>query len=139
MINCFLFIFKNFNWIKFYSRGISGYDSDNDPIYPKKLQQTQLKVINGKVFCEDSNTNLLYCTVNSKTGSNICSGDSGGPLMYFSNKKWYLYGLTSNSPSKKNGNCDNRLPSSFEKVPEHIDWIRKVIFYFNAISKNFRN
>ena len=37
----------------------------------------------------DYKKNLLYCAIDRNKSSNVCFGDSGGPLMYYENKKWY--------------------------------------------------
>ncbi len=67
---------------------------------PAKLQQTQLQVIKGdrcnRVFLYDETK--MYCTLdvnNINKSSNVCFGDSGGPLMYMLNGRWHLYGITS--------------------------------------------
>ncbi|RNA14367.1 Chymotrypsin B, partial [Brachionus plicatilis] len=68
-------------------------------------------------------TNLHYCAFDdSGNKSNTCFGDSGGPLMYLSSGKWYLYGLTSFG-FVNSGACLNTLSSYFSKVPKYIDWI----------------
>ena len=118
-------------------RGTTDFNVDNQPIFPNKLQQTNLKIINGNDECDDgeTNLNLMYCVNNQKTQSNVCQGDSGGPLLYFTNNRWYIYGIVSFTLDIKNTEkCDNTKPSFFVQVPQYIDWIKKTVFFLNAIS-----
>lgn len=75
-----------------------------------------------------------YCALDpTSRNSNVCFGDSGGPLMYFFNQTWYLYGIASSvsAPKGQENKCLNELPSYFVKVPVFIDWINK-----NMLSKS---
>ena len=47
--------------------------------------------------------------------------------MYYTNYKWYLYGLTSYVISI-NGNCINLLPSFFTRVPVYLNSANQVSF-----------
>ena len=51
-------------------------------------------------------------------------GDSGGPLMYFTNNRWFVYGINSYGLTS---NCDTNFPSFFAKVPLYIEWIETII------------
>lgn len=90
----------------------------------KNLFQTILKVKNSDSIC--STSNLTYCALSSDGSSNACFGDSGSPLMYFTNGRWYLYGLTSYifSSSKR---CLPYYPSFFTAIPSYLDWIGSAI------------
>ncbi|CAF0976479.1 unnamed protein product [Brachionus calyciflorus] len=67
----------------------------------------------------------FYCTLGKQTSNypNVCSGDSGGPLMYLINGKWFLYGITSHVLFNKT--CLNNLPSFFTIVPSFLKWINQ--------------
>ncbi|CAF0989964.1 unnamed protein product [Brachionus calyciflorus] len=66
-----------------------------------------------------------YCALGESDDSNVCYGDSGGPLQYFKNGKWYVYGIA--SFVYVNGKyCVNTLPSFYAAVPYYLDWIKRV-------------
>ncbi|RNA17705.1 hypothetical protein BpHYR1_054502 [Brachionus plicatilis] len=53
---------------------------------------------------------LHYCAFDpSAAESNICFGDSGGPLMYSSEGNWYLYGITSFVFTDQDDRCLNNF------------------------------
>lgn len=89
----------------------------------KNLLQTVLRVKNSDSFCT---SNLTYCALSSDGSSNACFGDSGSPLMYFTNERWYLYGLTSFIFSSS-GQCLSYFPSFFTAIPSYLDWIGSAI------------
>ena len=98
-----------------------------------KLQETQLSVYNDIDVCKKDfySSNMIYCAFDSNIkNSTICSGDSGGPLIYYSNYKWYLFGLTSFSSAFKydKHTCDYTKPSYFTAVPAYIDKENKLNF-----------
>lgn len=67
-----------------------------------------------------------YCAFDpTENESNVCFGDSGGPLMYSLNGNWYLYGITSFVFVDKQRRCLNNQSSYFTKVPRYIDWINR--------------
>ena len=107
----------------------NGVDSPNSVSY--QLQQTTLKIMNDAPVCSPIfigyyDTTKIYCAVgNSK--SNACFGDSGGPLMYYANNKWYLYGVVSYVEVKSNQNCDPTQPSFYTQVPAYLTFIGNAI------------
>jgi secreted trypsin-like serine protease len=104
--------------------------------FAKKLQQTKIDVIDDQATCsfniklnETSNFEIhdpltQYCLLDTKNQSNACFGDSGGPMMYFEEDRWYIFGLTSYG-RLSNNECNNTLPSYYTKVPYYLDWINR--------------
>ncbi|CAG7723429.1 unnamed protein product [Allacma fusca] len=65
-------------------------------------------------------TNKMICAGPLGGGSDVCSGDSGGPLACFDNNSVaYLTGITSWAASL----CGSQ-PSAYTKVSEYKNWIR---------------
>lgn len=68
----------------------AGWGSSNginySPDFPQQLQQTTLKIMNGQTVCSRVayDQTKFFCMLDSDTNiaSNICMGDSGGPLMF---------------------------------------------------------
>lgn len=56
--------------------------------------------------------------------TNICDGDSGGPLMSRKDGRLYQVGVT--SFGREDCGFRTGTPSGFERVSAHIDWIKKV-------------
>lgn len=56
--------------------------------------------------------------------TNICDGDSGGPLMTRRDGRVFQVGIT--SFGRKDCGMNTGTPSGFERVSAHLDWIRKV-------------
>ena len=84
------------------------------------------------IFNTLSDRAKMYCTIddNPTKSSNVCFGDSGGPLMYNSNGRWHLYGIT--SMVILNGTIFNRFckpnePSYFTSVPYYLDFVSYAI------------
>ena len=107
---------------------------------PSRLQQTKLKIIDGDERCVQAlgkyEESRIYCAHDIVRQSNICMGDSGGPLMYYSGGKWYLYGLTS-FLSALNDRCLNTEPSFFTKVPIYVNSSNQIEFDGNWIEGPF--
>ena len=57
-------------------------------------------------------------------GFDTCRGDSGSPLMYFSNNFWYIYGVTSSGTSA----CATKgVPSIYTDVVSFLPWIQSTM------------
>lgn len=73
------------------------------------------------------NLDILYCLYDDTSQhSQVCNGDSGGPMFYKKNDKWYIYGLTSFTTNQNQGaliKCRTDAPSFATNVPYFIDWI----------------
>ncbi|RNA12513.1 chymotrypsin-like protease CTRL-1 [Brachionus plicatilis] len=100
---------------------------------PKNLLQTILTVKNNDSICSTSNT--IYCAISFDGSSNACYGDSGSPLMYYTNERWYIYGLTSYVivSSEK---CLPYYPSYYTAVPSYLDWIGSAIATMDQSEKS---
>ncbi|XP_012055337.1 PREDICTED: limulus clotting factor C-like [Atta cephalotes] len=75
-------------------------------------------------------TNDKFCA-GYTNGSSVCDGDSGGGLVFKTNRLWYLRGIVSVSLGtiQKDGTayCDNNLYSLYTEISRHISWIQDVI------------
>jgi len=57
------------------------------------------------------------------TGSDSCTGDSGGPLIYRDhNRPWYQVGIVSFGYGDQ---CGSKYPGIYTKVDGYLDWIEK--------------
>lgn len=72
-------------------------------------------------------SNRTFCAGNANwTGP--CNGDSGGPLMFKRNGKWFLKGIVSASPiDVETHSCDLRTYVVFTDVTKFLPWIKKHI------------
>ena len=68
--------------------------------------------------------------------SNICFGDSGGPMLYKIGNIWFLYGITSFTLANKNASCNPTRPSFFTSVPNFIEWINRNVNNNGSINQN---
>ena len=95
-----------------------------------QLLTTTLSILNGspaKVECRGFDADFFCAKDLSGRQSNVCFGDSGGPLLRFENNKWTLYGVTSFAFADENNNCLNNAPSFYTMVPRYSSWINKRI------------
>ena len=66
----------------------------------------------------------MICTFSGPLGTeNICSGDSGGPLMVIEGGKYIHVGLTSFSAV----DCSAPFPAVFSRTSYYLDWIKAAI------------
>ncbi|RNA06673.1 transmembrane protease serine 11D [Brachionus plicatilis] len=95
-----------------------------------QLLTTTLSILNGspaKAQCQGFDADF-YCAKDlSEKQSNVCYGDSGGPLLRFENNKWVLYGVTSFTFADSSNNCINTAPSFYTMVPRYSSWINQRI------------
>ncbi|RNA13242.1 chymotrypsin-like elastase family member 2A [Brachionus plicatilis] len=105
---------------------------------PDKLQSASLRVINGDPLCDfnglwDSNGLLCVLEPEEIPNTNVCFGDSGGPLAVKKNGKWTLHGVTSyvlvNTDINGRYKCITGKPSYFVNVSKYLDWINLKISY----------
>jgi secreted trypsin-like serine protease len=106
-----------------------GWGLNENQVLPNLLQQTTLRVINGQSICQVANVysptrNLCVIDPDTNRDSNICSGDSGGPLIYYNGANWVIYGIASFGMSDNtNERCISTLPAYFTSVPFYLDYI----------------
>ncbi|XP_023317257.1 modular serine protease-like [Trichogramma pretiosum] len=65
-----------------------------------------------------------------RNGSSVCSGDSGGGLVFKHQSKWYLRGIVSLGLVKDREDpnaCEKYRYTLFERVSKHIGWIKDII------------
>ena len=98
------------------------------------LKQAILRIKTGDVICNTSkfwHTNTVYCLQDEVKNSAICNADSGGPIMYFHQKRWYIIGIISHfSVNKDTKNlfhfqCLPHNPSFSVKLDVYAEWIKK--------------
>ena len=81
-----------------------------------------LKVASCHCHINCKNTTLFF---NAFSAVNVCSGDSGGPLMYRTkpDEPWFLIGIVSFGTQ----DCTIKKPSVYTDVVKYMDWIEKNI------------
>ncbi|XP_053956941.1 serine protease 1-like [Anastrepha ludens] len=88
------------------------------------LQYVSVQIISNSecasVYGSSTVTDNTIC-IATPNGRSTCSGDSGGPLAVDNNQ--VLVGVTSFVAA--NG-CQAGLPAGFQRVSQHLDWIRGV-------------
>ena len=98
--------------------------------FSSELLTTTLSILNGspaKAECQGFDNDFFCAKDLSGRQSNVCFGDSGGPLLRFENNKWILYGVTSFAFSDDNSNCINTAPSFYTFIPRYSSWINQRI------------
>lgn len=103
------------------------------------LQQTTLKIFNNdptslcSLYSYDENS---YCAIDSIKirSSNICFYDQGGPLIFYFEGQWYLYGIASYFVSNEINRCNTSQPSFFTGVSDYLDWIDDPVSFQTTIS-----
>ncbi|XP_073967605.1 CLIP domain-containing serine protease B4-like [Choristoneura fumiferana] len=64
----------------------------------------------------------MFCSIGGN-GEDICHGDSGGPLMVYSDGKFFLSGIVSGKRGDEA--CGSTVPSLFNNVFYHLNWIKR--------------
>lgn len=65
----------------------------------------------------------MLCAGYKRGRVDSCAGDSGGPLLFDKNGKWYVYGITSFGEG-----CGRKGKYGiYAKVPNFVNWIRKTV------------
>ncbi|CAF1079587.1 unnamed protein product [Brachionus calyciflorus] len=121
---------KNSYYKNLITSGWGSTDGENSPLsLSEDLKQTLLTIHDDKYCLKNFpffEIKTMYCGSfkNSSLYSNICYGDSGGPLFYSENNKWILYGITSLLMTiNETLICDPSKPSFFSSVSGFLDWI----------------
>jgi len=108
---------------------VTGFKTKNS--LATQLQQTHITVFESKADCNNSvafNPAINFCAFNT-INSNICFGDSGGPLIFYNGSKWFIHGVSSYIIGNPNM-CEPKYPSYFTKVPNFLNWIADSINRF---------
>uniref|UniRef100_T1JB02 limulus clotting factor C n=1 Tax=Strigamia maritima TaxID=126957 RepID=T1JB02_STRMM len=64
----------------------------------------------------------MVCAALADPVQDACPGDSGGPLTWFRDGRWYLIGVVSAGDPK--GTCGNpQFPGLYTRVSNYLDWI----------------
>lgn len=91
------------------------------------LHQAQVPIVSPRdcktVYEDYFISNNMVCAGYKRGRVDSCAGDSGGPLLFEKNKKWYIYGITSfgEGCGKKN------KYGIYAKVPNFTKWIKKTV------------
>ena len=103
---------------------------------PRALQQAGLTILPNQSECVFHyplfDSAKMFCAIDSnKTRlSNACSGDSGSPLVYSKNGRWFVYGVTSFvlfDTKNTDPACDPSKPVFLAKVISYLEWIWKSV------------
>ncbi|MGV9312366.1 S1 family peptidase [Streptomyces sp. NPDC003691] len=101
-----------------------GTVSETEDIYPERLQQLGLRTVPpGDCTLIDPASEL--CQLGRVPGTMACGGDSGGPLLKHTGKRWELIGATSRD-GNRDGICTN-APGIWTDVTAHRNWIDKFL------------
>ena len=112
-----------------FAYGLGRQNQNGQIVTAKVLHEVELDRISQEQcskYFKDSRWNLDYniCTLNDKKNTAICFGDSGSPLSTRKDGQVYQVGTVSVAPNHCNV-AGQVYPNAYEKVVEHLDWIRK--------------
>lgn len=107
---------------------ILGDENGADTLQKGRLTKTPLQDCT-KIVCARRNVSPdVFCPIEDSQicsqgqgTTDVCKGDSGGPLMVIHANKYYLTGLTSFKSTTVCG-VEN-IPSIFTRVEKYISWI----------------
>lgn len=107
-----------------------GWGVNEFGVISSQLMSSTLTVLNGtprQRLC-GGYENDFYCVKDtSQNNSNVCFGDSGGPMLRFEQNKWAYYGVTSFVFVDSDRNCLNTAPSFFVMIPRLSNWLNNQI------------
>lgn len=107
-----------------------GWGSVKDGEAPHhELKQTKVKVICNcnQYWGQLVDEKKQICVGHRISGDSVCSGDSGGPMLYEHNGQWFVSGVTSFITS---GSCSegvNFVPNVYARVSAYLSWINSII------------
>jgi len=108
----------------------------NDTSFRMVLQNAILRVTTNSSICsalDDYNPKENYCLIEdtSSLDTDLCYGDSGGPMIYFDGEKWILYGVASFVVEwindKNDTACLTDYPSYYTSVPFFLNYIQSYV------------
>lgn len=109
---------------------VIGFGSNEESKSPSRsLNYGQMEIISRQKCIE---SNLLFGLLPEKSAfcakafqnTIACPGDSGGGVIFTSNGKYYLRGVSSVTITKSDGNCDPTQSVAFTDVSFFSSWIR---------------
>lgn len=116
---------------------ITGWGEVRGATYPATMQKGNITIQAGSV-CENSYydfyTSSQICGGDAST--DVCSGDSGGPLTHTEAGKQSLIGLVSYGSASA---CASGTPSAFTRVSFYRSWIQSQIGEFSVVSAGVIN
>jgi len=106
-------------------KGIGWGIADNDPDYLKGLREVDLNIITKDQqteWCIQADYPSVLCVQTENGTVGVCYGDSGSPLLYRRDGGQYA---TIGVASFVLDGCQGPLPSGYNSVLHHLDWIEK--------------
>ncbi|CAF1507269.1 unnamed protein product [Adineta ricciae] len=99
------------------------------------LRQVTVQAIDSRERkCNNSinNPTLQFCAAVSNGGKDTCLGDSGGPIMYFSemHQRWMIAGITSYG----RGCAVSIYGGVYTRISMYIDWIKSITETYQIIT-----
>lgn len=102
--------------------GWGNINNGSQLIHSQCLNEAELEIVSNRQCWythPNANFKLVVCAGGQK--SNICYGDSGGPLM----TRKFGFVFQSGISSFVRTGCLSGKPSAFERIPPHLPWIMK--------------
>ncbi|XP_050091847.1 polyserase-2-like [Anopheles aquasalis] len=129
---------------------VVGWGTTEDEATSRILQQLEVSALsmdscrskvkehNRKVLDWD----VMFCARGEVSDTNVCTGDSGGGLIYFKNEIGYLRGIVSFAPREQledgSTGCDPNGVVGYTDVARYIDWIeeyKKIVALRNLLNE----
>ncbi|UJR23039.1 hypothetical protein I4U23_026065 [Adineta vaga] len=103
-----------------------GYTTMNGNLSNVLRQVTLQAIDHQETKCRNSinNITLQFCAAVSGGGKDTCEGDSGGPIMYYSElyQRWLIVGITSYG----HGCAVSFYAGVYTRISMYIDWIKSI-------------
>ena len=93
-----------------------------------QLKQTKVKVIGDcKRYWGKVDEEKQVCVGDPVSRDSVCSGDSGGPMLYEYNGQWVVAGITSYIAYASCQSNSNFMPNVYVRVSAYLPWITTII------------
>ena len=100
--------------------------SDDDSGAASTLYEAEDRIVLANSVCDDTYGSTItkgHICINTKDGSGVCSGDSGGPLnLPDGNNVYKQIGVAS---FVAGSGCESKLPHAYTRVSEYLDFIEQ--------------